>query len=188
MRKIILLVHLSLDGFVAGPQGDLRYFEQSDDNLAFVNSLTENADGALFGRSSYKLLNDFWPAKRDDPQATLAETAFSNWYNAVQKIVVSGTLADAGNGKLMVIRRDTESALHKLRQSPGKNILIFGSPTLSQALMAAVLIDEFWVIIHPVFFGNGLPLFTGAQPRAGLALAETHVLAKGHIAAHYLPA
>ena len=85
MRKIVLIVHVSLDGYVAGPQGDLGYFIQSDANLAFVNSLTVGADSALFGKNSYELLNNFWPERHLHPEATQAEKCYSNWYNAAQR-------------------------------------------------------------------------------------------------------
>jgi dihydrofolate reductase len=186
MRTIILIVHLSLDGYVAGPQGDLNYFNPSDENLAFVNSLTTNADAALFGRNSYKLLNDFWPSMHKDPQATAAEVAYSNWYNTAQKIVVSNTLPDRGENRIAIISKYSEAELLKIKQQPGKNILIFGSPSLSETLMRDDLIDEFWVFIHPVFFGKGLPLFTDLPEKTELELLEMHSLPHNQIALHYI--
>ncbi len=77
MRKLVLLAHTSLDGFVAGAQGELDDFDASEENLQFVCSLTEQADGALFGRISYKLLNDYWPSAKDLPDASKGTIAFS---------------------------------------------------------------------------------------------------------------
>jgi len=65
MRKLVLLAHTSLDGFVAGAQGELDDFDASEENLQFVCSLTEKADSALFGRTSYELLNNYWPSAKD---------------------------------------------------------------------------------------------------------------------------
>src|SRR6202012_1775327 len=130
MRKTILMVHLSLDGYVAGPLGDLGYFTQNDDNLAFVNSLTIGADAALFGRNSYKLLNDFWPSKHKDPGATPAEVAYSNWYNASEKIVVSTTLSPDSGGDITIIGQHLKHELIQIKEKAGGNILIFGSPSL----------------------------------------------------------
>jgi dihydrofolate reductase len=61
MRNLVLIVHVSLDGYVAGPNGDLDGFDASAENLEFVCKLTEEADAALFGRNSFRLLNDYWP-------------------------------------------------------------------------------------------------------------------------------
>ncbi|MFI5187151.1 MAG: dihydrofolate reductase family protein, partial [Chitinophagales bacterium] len=67
MRELILVVHIPLDGFVAGPKGELDGFDASEENLQFVCSLTEDADTALFGRNSYQLLNSHWPTAKDRP-------------------------------------------------------------------------------------------------------------------------
>lgn len=73
MRQLILVVHISLDGFVAGTKGELDGFDASEENLQFVCSLTEHADAALFGRISYELLNNYWPTAKDKPNATQGE-------------------------------------------------------------------------------------------------------------------
>src|SRR5258706_3597512 len=93
MRKIILIAHISLDGFVAGPNGELDGFDASEENLQFVCKLTGEADTALFGRISYQLLDSYWPTARDMSNATKGEIAYSNWYNNAKKIVISRTMA-----------------------------------------------------------------------------------------------
>lgn len=86
MRKLILVVHISLDGFVAGPKGELDGFSAEGENLEFVVKLTEDADTALFGRTSYQLLNRYWPTARNHPNATKGEIAYSNWYNNAKRL------------------------------------------------------------------------------------------------------
>jgi dihydrofolate reductase len=73
MRKLVLVVHISLDGFVAGAKGELDGFPSGEENLQFVCKLTENADAALLGRISYKLLNGYWPTAKDLPNLTAFE-------------------------------------------------------------------------------------------------------------------
>src|SRR5688572_2133339 len=97
MRKLILIVHTSLDGFAAGENGEFDDFKPSPENLDFVCSLTEQADAALFGRASYELLERYWPTARDNENATASEIKYSNWYNEAEKIVLSKTLS--GNRK-----------------------------------------------------------------------------------------
>ena len=93
MRKLILIAHISLDGFVAGAKGELDNFPADEENLRFVCKLTEGADTALVGRKSYQLLDNYWPLAKDRPNPTKGEIAFSTWYNNVHKIVVSRTMS-----------------------------------------------------------------------------------------------
>jgi dihydrofolate reductase len=186
MRSIKLLLHLSLDGFVAGPRGDLSYFSPSDDNLAFVNGLTADADAALFGRVSYTLLNDYWPFQYNNPKASIAEVNYSNWYNIAQKIVVSNTLTNVQEENTIIIHDNIAAELLKIKQMPGKSILIFGSPTLSQALINSSLIDDYWLFIHPQLFGNGLPFTSNLQGKVNLQLVQSHQLPNGEVANLYV--
>src|ERR1700759_3467446 len=96
MRKIILIVHTSLDGLVAGVNGELDGFDASDENLGFVCDIAEHADAAFFGRVSYQLLDNYWPNAADRAGATKNEIRYSNWYNRAQKIVLSKTISASG--------------------------------------------------------------------------------------------
>src|SRR6516225_10083468 len=127
MRNLILVVHISLDGFVANAEGGLDGFDAGDENLQFVCSLTEGADAFLMRRISYQLLNDFWPTAAKRAGATTAEIDYSNWYNAAEKIVVSQTLPDEHKHNIIIIRSNIIEEVSKIKQQPGKNILIFGS-------------------------------------------------------------
>src|ERR1700712_2979641 len=104
MRKLILVVHTSLDGFVAGPNGELNGFEAGQENLAFVCKLTEEADAALFGRVSYQLLDSYWPTAKNLLNATKKEIAYSNWYNNAHKIVISKTMQGQSKENTTIIR------------------------------------------------------------------------------------
>ncbi|HVW95626.1 MAG TPA: dihydrofolate reductase family protein [Mucilaginibacter sp.] len=185
MRSIILIVHLSLDGYTAGPKGELTYFSPSAENLDVVNGITANADTALFGRKTYELLNPYWPSRYQDPAASPAEIAYSEWYNAARKIVVSTTLQENERDNIEIIREPSVAKLHALKQQPGKNILLFGSPTLSETLMLNDLIDEFQILMYPAFFGKGLPLFANLTEKVGLKLMQSEVLTKGELMLHY---
>src|SRR6516164_4635576 len=98
MRKLVLVAHASLDGFIAGENGSLDGFEASEENLQFVCSLTQEADAALFGRKSYQLLDNYWPTANALPNASKGTVAYSNWYNDATKIVISKTLPEETSG------------------------------------------------------------------------------------------
>jgi dihydrofolate reductase len=129
-RKIILVAHISLDGFVAAPNGELDWFDKGEENLEFVCKLTEGADTALFGRISYELLNSYWPTARDHPNATKGEIAYSNWYNNAKKIVISKTMTEGGLNNTTFISGNISNEITKIKEQKGKNILIFGSPSV----------------------------------------------------------
>jgi dihydrofolate reductase len=185
MRKIILIVHTSLDGFVAGVNGELSSFAPGDDNLAFVNTITETADAALFGRISYFLLNDHWPGVKDLPNATKAEITYSNWYNNAQKIVLSKLLKADGLKNTTVLSTNVINEIIAIKEQPGKDILIFGSPSVAQLLMQHDLIDSYWIFINPAIFPQGIPLFAGITKKATLKLTKTKEFSNGEFALHY---
>src|SRR5690348_5224520 len=125
MRKLILVAHATLDGFVAGTKGELDGFSAGDENLEFVCRLTDDADAALFGRISYELLDSYWPTAKDRAGATKSEIEYSTWYNHAEKIVFSRTLTERKNNTT-IISSNISNAIIKIKQQPGKNILIFG--------------------------------------------------------------
>ena len=186
MRKLILVVHISLDGFVAGHKGELDGFDASEENLEFVCKLTEEADTALFGRISYKLLDDYWPTAKDRPNATKGEIAYSNWYNHAKKIVISRTMTQESLNNTIIISENISNEVIKIKEQAGKNILIFGSPAISQSLMQLDLIDSYWIFVNPIIFGLGIPLFAGLTNKSKLKLQATKQFSNGEIALNYI--
>jgi len=186
MRKLILVAHTSLDGFVAGPKGELDGFEADEENLQFVCKLTEEADAALFGRISYKLLDSYWPTAKDRANATKGEIAYSNWYNHAKKIVFSKTMTQESLHNMTIISGNISNEIIKIKEQAGKNILIFGSPTVSQSLMQLDLIDNYWIFVNPIIFGQGIALFAGLAKKSKLKLLNTKQFSNGEIALNYV--
>lgn len=187
MRNLILIAHTSLDGFVAGPQGELDGFDAGEENLEFVCDLTETADAALFGRNSFELLNIYWPTARDHPGATSGEVRYSNWYNTAHKIVFSKTMTPPTRTDIIIIRDNIPAEIINIKNQPGKDILIFGSPASAQVLIQAGLIDSYWIFINPFLFGRGIPLFNDLKDKIKLKLITTKIFSNGEIALQYTP-
>ena len=185
MRKIILIVHTSLDGFVAGENGEFDGFNPSPENLDLVCSLTEDADAALAGRISYQMLDANWPTARDRENASKSEIKYSNWYNDARKIVLSKSLSENHSSDVTIVSEDIAEKLLEIKNQKGKNILMFGSPTAFQALNKLDLIDEYWVINYPALFGKGIPFFTLAETPRKLKLLSTKQLSNGEVVIHY---
>jgi dihydrofolate reductase len=185
MRQLIAVAHISLDGFVAFTDGSLAGFAAGQDNLEFVCGLTHHADAALFGRISYQLLDSYWPGAKALPNATKGEIEYSIWYNAATKIVLSKTLQQTDAANTIIIGDNVAEEIRNIKQQPGKDILIFGSPKAFQSLAKYDLIDEYAIFVNPVIFGKGIPLFDGSTPKTKLKLSSTKQFPNGEIALHY---
>jgi dihydrofolate reductase len=185
MRKLILIAQTSIDGFVAGPRGEFDNFLGGEENLEFVCSLTDTADAALLGRKSYQLLEEGWQSAATRPNATKNEIKYSNWYNRVPKIVLSKTLPPDTEKKRVVLSENVAHEIVRLKSQSDQDILVFGSPTVVHFLMDQNLLDGIWLIIHPVFFGKGIPLFGDQQKVSKCTLSQTKQLSTGTIAVRY---
>jgi len=185
MRKLVLLAHTSLDGFVAGAQGELDDFDASEENLQFVCSLTEKADSALFGRTSYELLNNYWPSAKDLAGATKGMVTYSNWYNSAKKIVISKKMTQKNLENTIIISNDVTNEISNIKNLTGKDILIFGSPAVSQLLMQENLIDDYWIFVNPIIFGHGIPLFKDINVKIKLKLVATKQFSNGEFGLNY---
>ncbi|MBO9631613.1 MAG: dihydrofolate reductase family protein [Chitinophagaceae bacterium] len=172
MRKIVLLLHTSLDGFAAGAAGEMDWIKVDEAMFDFVHELTENADTALYGRVTYQMMDAYWPNAADKPKATKHDREHSAWYNKVEKVVVSETLQPSAEKKLQVIAGDLEGNIQKLRSQPGKDILLIGSPSIVRELMELNLIDDYWLFVNPMILGSGISIFATDMARLPLELVE----------------
>jgi dihydrofolate reductase len=185
MRKLISVVHTSLDGFVAGVNGDFDELVQSPENLNFICSLTDNADAILAGRVSYEMLDSYWPTAHQNPDVSSSGVAYSHWYNSAEKIVLSKTLSEQKNQNVTILSENVEHGINSIKNKNGKDILLFGSPSVCQALLKLNLIEEFWIILYPVVLGNGIPLFRDIERTIKLKCLGSKRFAEGEIAINY---
>jgi len=185
MRNLIFFMHTSLDGFVAGPNGELDHLNMDDEMFDFVATMTAKSDTALYGRITYEMMQSYWPAAGEHPNASKHDKEHSAWYNKVSKIVLSKTITEKGLHNTTVISDQLVENINEIKKQDGKNILIFGSPTASQSLLSHGLIDEFWLFVNPVLLGRGIPLFKDVIARTNLKLIETKTFSCGVIALHY---
>jgi len=178
-------MHTSLDGFVAGPNGEMNWIKLDDELFDFVATMTANADTALYGRVTYEMMQSYWPTAGEQPNASKHDKEHSAWYNKVSKVVLSNTINETGLTNTKVIGDHLTDNINKIKKQEGKNILIFGSPAASHSLLSLGLIDEFWLFVNPILLGEGKPLFKGINETIKLKLAESKTFACGVIALHY---
>jgi len=188
MRGIVLLEHVSLDGYVAGPNGEMDWIRFDDELVEDVERLTADADAAIFGRVTYQLMEGYWPTAAESPSATKHDIDHSRWVNNAPKYVFSRTLQNAPWGKwnnVRLVRDNFAEELRDLKQQPGKNLLMIGSAGLAQAFMRLGLIDDYRINVNPVVLGGGKPLFHDTGAKINLKLVESRRFKSGVVGLHY---
>jgi dihydrofolate reductase len=178
MRKIISFMHISLDGFVAGPNGEMDWIKADEEIFDYVGKRISEGDTALYGRVTYQMMEDYWPAAGDKPTATRHEIEHSKWYSKVHKVVLSKTLKDAGLTNTKIISDNLSDRINEIKQSHpasggSKDILLFGSPTATHSLIQLNLIDGYWLFVNPVILGRGIPLFVDIKDKIKLKRMTT---------------
>ena len=168
-------MHLSLDGFVAGPNGEMDWIKADQEIFDYVGKRISEGDTALYGRVTYQMMENYWPKAGEQPNATKHAIEHSRWYNRVHKVVLSKTMKDAGqadSGRLntTIISNNLPDRINEIKQQPGKEILLFGSPTATHSLIQLNLIEGYWLFVNPVILGRGIPLFVDIKDKIKLKL------------------
>ena len=153
-------MHMSLDGFVAGPNGELNWVKVDEEIFDHVGKRISQGDTALYGRVTYQLMESYWPTAGDKPNASKHDIEHSKWYSKVHKVVLSKTLKDSGLGYTTIISSNITDRINEIKQEAGPDILLFGSPTATHSLIQLNLIDGYWLFVNPIILGRGIPLFT----------------------------
>jgi len=185
MRNLIFFMHTSLDGFVAGLNGEMDWIKVDEEMFDFVATMTEQADTALYGRVTYEMMQSYWPKAGEQPNASKHDIEHSTWYNRVSKVVLSRTMKEIGLQNTTVINDQLSEKINSIKHRGDKNILIFGSPRASQSLLNQGLIDEFWLFVNPIILGQGMPLFKNITGTTKLKFVESKTFTCGVIALHY---
>lgn len=176
MRKIIVFNIISLDGYHTGPGNDVSVMFPIMGGVfdTYTAERLRAVDTTLVGRVSFQLFNSFWPEVARDPTSekwTPEQRELSQAGASLSTIVVSDTLTGNWPGVRIIRRADAYQQIAELKRQPGKDILITGSRTLWNDLLAHDLVDEIHLMIGNVVLGEGVPAFVG-KPPASLRLVE----------------
>ena len=185
MRNVIAFMHVSLDGFTAGPNGELEWAIVDEELNPYVDGLFRKVDTALYGRVTYKLMESYWPTVLTDPTASPRELAHARWVDAVSKIVFSRTLSHVEWQNSRLVKDQIAEEIAALKQKPGLDLMIFGSPSLTHTFMQLGLIDEYRLFLNPIVLGGGIPLFQGVSDWTKLKLVEAKAFQAGVVGLHY---
>jgi dihydrofolate reductase len=182
MRKLIAAINITLDGFC-----DHTAVNPDDEIHQHYNELVRNASALIYGRITYQLMENHWPAVVQNPTGNKPMDEFAVLMDNVRKIVFSRTLknVDWKNTTLKnEISKEDILALKHADNGGGKNIFV-GSPGLIVALTQLDLIDEYQICVHPVVAGNGLPLFKNTRDSFNLTLLQTKTFSGGAVILYY---
>ncbi len=169
MRKLILGLAVSLDGFIEGPNGEYDWcFTDQDYGL---NEFFKDIDAVFIGRKSYEM------------KLNMGDEAMAG-FPKFKEYVFSTTLTTVNDGAEL-IKGDLFNEVTRIKNEPGKNIWLWGGASLTHSLMQHRLVDEFWLSVHPVLLGSGKPLFQKLQDRTWLTLIDTKTYETGLVSLKY---
>lgn len=169
MRKVILGLAVSLDGFIEGPNGEYDWcFTDQDYGMS---DFFKGVDALFIGRKSYELL-------------LTNEGNDVSWMPKMKEYVFSNTLKEVREGSTLV-SGDIGGQVKEIKTGEGKNIWLFGGALLTAALMNEGLVDELWLSVHPILLGSGKPLFNGINGRVHLTLTDTKTYDSGLVSLKY---
>ena len=185
MGKIILFMHVSLDGFAAGTKGEMNWIHVDQEIFDFGAERITKTNTALYGRVTYQMMESYWPTAAERPGATKHDKEHAAWYKHAHKVVLSNTLDEATLVNTTVIGKDFVAAIRKLKKDTTGEILLFGSPGAAHSLLAENLVDGCWLFVNPILLGEGIPVFKDIKEKQPLKLLNTHVFSSGVICLNY---
>jgi dihydrofolate reductase len=185
MRKLVSFMHISLDGFVTNAKGEMSWINIDQEMFDLAKERTMAADIALYGRVTYELMESYWPTAADQPNATKHDFEHSAWYTRVSKIVPSRTMKGPVPKNTTIISENLADKIIKLKKEDGKEIIMFGSPSIVNELTAENLIDEYWLFVNPILLGGGNSLFKPFNQSIYLKLISSQTFPSGVVCLHY---
>jgi dihydrofolate reductase len=181
MRKLLMFNMVSLDGFFAGPRGEIDWHTVDEEFNKFASEQLEAVDVLVFGRSTYQMMASYWPS----PQAARNDPEVAEKMNAKSKVVFSKTLEKAEWANTRLAKGNLAGEISGLKGQPGRDLIVFGSANLAAGLTRLGLIDEYRIMVNPVVLGSGRGLFAGLEERLPLKLVKTKRFRSGNVLLTY---
>ncbi len=181
MRNVIFAINITLDGCC-----DHTKQIPDEETHEYFTHLMRDVDLLVFGRKTYQLMVPFWPEAAKSQSMTKAENEFARSFVSIKKIVFSRSLASAEDGNTRIVRTNLHDEILKLKQEPGKHILVGGVDIPSQ-LIELGLVDEYRFVVQPIVAGEGRRLLEGISlEKLQLKLVESKIFKSGCVALRYL--
>jgi dihydrofolate reductase len=182
MRNVIYAINITLDGC-----SDHTKVIADEELLDYYTHLLRGADLAVYGRKTYQLMVPYWPDIAKNHSGTRAEIEFARAFDSINKVVFSQSLDRAEGTNTRIVRTKLQDEILKLKEEPGRNILVGGVAIPSQ-LIEFGLVDEYRFVVQPIVAGEGRRLLEGVslQEKLQLKLVESKIFQSGCVALRYL--
>ena len=180
MGKRGVFENVSVDGYFAGPNGEIDWFIGDEETAQYAKDQSNSTNTILFGRVTYELMASYWPtaeAMKNDP--VVAEVM-----NSASKIVFSRTLDKVEWHNARLVKDNIEDEIKKMKDGPG-DMVILGSGSIVSAFAERGLIDEYSFMVNPIILGSGRSIFQGIKDRLNLKLLEARTFKLGNVLLHY---
>ena len=180
MRKVMFAINISIDGCY-----EHTHFSPNEELMAYFTRLMQDTGLIVYGRKTYELMVPYWPEIAKNRSGTPGDIAFADAMTPIEKIVLSRTLKNAAENT-RILRENPEGLIRELKQQPGKKIA-FSSTSLLPRLLGLGLIDELYLVVHPVLVGENKRLFENflVPEKLSFKLEHTQLFKSGVIALHY---
>ena len=187
MRILKLQVQMTVDGYIAGPNGEMDWMVWNwDDKLKqYVNDLTEPVDCLILGRKLAEGFIPYWATVAADPENP--EFISGKKFTDTHKVVFTKTLDKSEWDNTVLAKGDLVDEITKLKKQDGKDIIAYGGATFVSALIKQELIDEFHLFINPIAIGNGMTIFKGLDSKLNLTLVKSTSFDCGIVVLNYEP-
>ena len=177
MGKLSSFVFVTLDGYYAGPGGDIRWHQHGAEEGEYAAESLRAGNTLLFGRVTYQMMASYWPTPRAREQSPVVADGMNN----LPKIVFSRTLKQASWSHTRLVKEGLAAELRKLKQEGGRDLVIMGSGTIVSQLTEERLIDEYMLVVNPIVLGKGRTIFEGVKERRNLKLTRTRAFRNGNV-------
>jgi dihydrofolate reductase len=187
MRKVILFMHVSLDGFVCGSQDEMDWCTMNDDKMGayLVSDLKTTVDTMLVGRKLYQGFEQYWPSVPQNPKSPAELVALAHWIADTPKVVFSNTLKEVNWKNSSLAKEDPILTVQRMKQEPGGDMVIFGGASTSAFFAGHHLIDEYRIKLEPYILGKGKSLYGEILERVHLKLIKSKIFDSGVAGLYY---
>jgi dihydrofolate reductase len=187
MRKLKLQVQISVDGFIAGPNGEMDWitWEADNDFINYVTELTDSSDSMLLGRKLAEGFIPYWTnivSNPEDPQYSFAKKMVDT-----PKFVFSKTLDKSEWANTELAKGDLVTEINKIKSQPGKDIIMYGGANFASSVIKAGLIDEYHLFVNPAAIGKGMAIFNTLESNQKLSFVKATPFSSGIVVLHYNP-
>ena len=179
MRKIILSMMVSVDGFIEGTGKELDWHHWNNEMDKYMGDFFESVDTIIMGRKNYELMADYWPT------ITTEDPVITDKMNNLPKLVFSKTLTSSGWNNCRFMNEIDVDEINKMKEQDGKNMVIFGGAAIASAFTKKELIDEYRIVVNPIILGGGTPLFNDDNKQLELFLMQSKAFNCGNVLLHY---